>query len=160
MAQSKRSVLVPVDGSELAEKAFDWYVATTLRQGDKLVIYHSHQTPHLPIFNFKEGIHLPTSEWQEKLVEEQKKVKKLEDLYAAKAQALHKQIQYEFVIEADKNPGEGIVETAGKKNVSLIVMGTRGMGTVRRTVLGSVSDYVLHHAKVPVAVVPPEHKAQ
>ena len=64
------------------------------------------------------------------------------------------------MIEADKNPGEGIVKTAEEKHVSMIIMGTRGLGTVRRTVLGSVSDYVLHHAKVPVAVVPPEHKAE
>ena len=31
-------------------------------------------------------------------------------------------------------------------------MGTRGLGTVRRTILGSVSDYVLHHAHCPVCI--------
>ncbi len=31
-------------------------------------------------------------------------------------------------------------------------MGTRGMGTIRRTLLGSVSDYVVHHAHCPVTV--------
>ena len=34
----------------------------------------------------------------------------------------------------------------------MIVIGTRGQGTVRRTFLGSVSDYVVHHAHCPVAV--------
>ena len=34
----------------------------------------------------------------------------------------------------------------------MIVMGTRGLGTVRRTILGSVSDYVLHHAHCPVII--------
>ena len=29
------------------------YVATALRQGDKLILYHSHQTPHLSVFTFK-----------------------------------------------------------------------------------------------------------
>lgn len=34
-------------------------------------------------------------------------------------------------------------------------MGSRGLGTIRRTILGSVSDYVVHHANVPVVVCPP-----
>ena len=40
----------------------------------------------------------------------------------------------------------------------LIVVGSRGMGTVRRTILGSTSDYIIHHAHVPVVVVPKEKK--
>ena len=34
----------------------------------------------------------------------------------------------------------------------MIVTGTRGMGKVRRTILGSVSDYLVHHAHCPVVV--------
>ena len=49
-------------------------------------------------------------------------------------------------------PGETIVDTATKEHATLIVTGTRGMGAVRRTLLGSVSDYVLHHAHCPVLV--------
>ena len=49
-------------------------------------------------------------------------------------------------------PGVIIFETAQKEAVTLIVMGTRGMGTIRRTILGSVSDYVVHHSHVPVLV--------
>jgi len=36
--------------------------------------------------------------------------------------------------------------------VTTIVVGTRGLGSVRRTILGSVSDYVVHHAHCPVIV--------
>ena len=41
----------------------------------------------------------------------------------------------------------------------MIVLGTRGQGTVRRTILGSVSDYVVHHAHVPVTVCRHDMKA-
>ena len=51
-------------------------------------------------------------------------------------------------------PGHVIVSMADEFKASMIVMGTRGMGLLRRTILGSVSHYVIHHTKVPVTVVP------
>jgi nucleotide-binding universal stress UspA family protein len=49
-------------------------------------------------------------------------------------------------------PGEVIVDMALEEKASMIVMGTRGLGTIRRTIMGSVSDYVVHHAHCPVVV--------
>jgi nucleotide-binding universal stress UspA family protein len=49
-------------------------------------------------------------------------------------------------------PGEAIIEAARSENATMIVMGTRGMGTIRRTIMGSVSDYVVHHADIPVII--------
>lgn len=54
------------------------------------------------------------------------------------------------------HPGETVVKAAARHNVSHIVMGTRGFGLIRRTILGSVSEYVIHHSQVPVTVVPKE----
>lgn len=34
----------------------------------------------------------------------------------------------------------------------MIITGTRGMGKMRRTILGSVSDYLVNHAVCPVMV--------
>jgi nucleotide-binding universal stress UspA family protein len=50
-------------------------------------------------------------------------------------------------------PGERIVEAARDQACDLIVIGTRGHGGVRRLVLGSVGDYVMRHADVPVLLV-------
>ena len=64
------------------------------------------------------------------------------------------QIKYKFLEECCSKPGEGIVSCAEKEHADIIVIGTRGLSSLRRTVLGSVSDYVLHHSHKPVAVVP------
>ncbi|ESO85185.1 hypothetical protein LOTGIDRAFT_167972 [Lottia gigantea] len=48
--------------------------------------------------------------------------------------------------------GNAIVKTAENEKADCVVTGTRGLGTVRRTLLGSVSDYIIHHSHVPVLV--------
>ena len=50
--------------------------------------------------------------------------------------------------------GEGIIEIAKENKVTLIVMGTRGQNKIRRTFLGSSSDYCLHQSGLPVTVIP------
>ena len=62
------------------------------------------------------------------------------------------QITPKFVHEDGHGAGQHLVHIAKEEKVNIIVIGCRGLGTVRRTVLGSVSDYVLHHASVPVVV--------
>lgn len=47
-----------------------------------------------------------------------------------------------------------IVDVAEKENVDLIVMGSRGLGTVKRFLLGSVSDDVSQKARTSVLIVP------
>lgn len=60
--------------------------------------------------------------------------------------------------QENTKPGEVICKLAKDVNANLIVMGSRGMGTLRRTLLGSVSDYCVHHAHIPVAIVPPPNR--
>jgi nucleotide-binding universal stress UspA family protein len=49
-----------------------------------------------------------------------------------------------------------IVALAEELQADLIVMGSRGLGGVRRALMGSVSDFVVRHAHCPVLVVRPE----
>ncbi|MDH5481838.1 MAG: universal stress protein [Candidatus Bathyarchaeota archaeon] len=51
-------------------------------------------------------------------------------------------------------PSDSIVEVATKGKYDLIVLGSRGLGTVDRFLLGSVSDDVSHKAKCSVLIVP------
>ncbi|KAL5004803.1 hypothetical protein ScPMuIL_018259 [Solemya velum] len=49
-------------------------------------------------------------------------------------------------------PGHSVCEKAKEEKVDCIVTGCRGLGKIRRTMMGSVSDYILHHSHVPVMV--------
>ena len=54
-------------------------------------------------------------------------------------------------------PGTALLDNAG--DASLIVVGTRGHGSVAGLLMGSVSQEVVHKAQCPVVVVPHEESA-
>jgi nucleotide-binding universal stress UspA family protein len=56
-------------------------------------------------------------------------------------------------ILTEKPIRSAILERIGEGGHDLVVMGSRGRGTVRSAVLGSVSHHVLHHSPVPVLIV-------
>lgn len=67
-----------------------------------------------------------------------------------------KKVKNEILMRTNEggNAGQYVIDNAKDKSVDLVVMGSRGLGTVRRTFLGSVSDYVVHHSKIPVLICP------
>lgn len=60
------------------------------------------------------------------------------------------------------DPARALLDLAEQKNIDVIVMGSHGRGAWERMVLGSVSQRVIHEAKVPVVIVPPhlEHAVE
>jgi nucleotide-binding universal stress UspA family protein len=57
---------------------------------------------------------------------------------------------------AERYRAKQIVRVADDIAADLIVTGSRGLGGVRRALMGSVSDSVVRHAHCPVLVVRPE----
>jgi nucleotide-binding universal stress UspA family protein len=53
-------------------------------------------------------------------------------------------------------PDQEIVRLSEEIGAGLIVMGSRGLGGLRRALMGSVSDSVVQHAHCPVLVVRPD----
>ena len=60
----------------------------------------------------------------------------------------------------DTTIADAILAEAAEVDASAIVMGTRGLTGIKSVLLGSVSHAVVHHATVPVVIVPsPEASA-
>lgn len=55
-------------------------------------------------------------------------------------------------------PAEQIVSLAEELDAGVIVVGSRGLGVLRRAVLGSVSESVVRHAHCPVFVIRPDER--
>ena len=55
-------------------------------------------------------------------------------------------------------PDEEIVSQAEELGAGLIVIGSRGVGGIRRALMGSVSDSVVRHARCPVLAVREERR--
>lgn len=140
-AKKKRVVVLAVDESQYAEKALEFYIKNAMKEGDYLVCAHCPELYDLSMAS--------PAVVEQLLKDLSKKVKELEAKYETKLKGVN--LRGKFRTGQGK-PGEVICKIADEEKASLIVVGTRGLGTIRRTLLGSVSDYIIHHAHVPVLV--------
>lgn len=61
------------------------------------------------------------------------------------------------VVETMGNPAMQIIDES-KKGYDLVIMGSRGLGSVEGFLLGSVTSRVTHHVRVPILIIPPKGK--
>lgn len=146
---AERVVVVAVDGSDQADRAFNWYCENVNRPGDHVVVVFGAE--YKVSFMPGQVSESRLKEIQDEMSKEQQRVEGLTNKYVA--QMREKNIKGEAVPITGKKPEEAIISKAEEVKAAMIVMGTRGLGTIRRTLMGSVSDYVVHHAGIPVIVV-------
>ncbi|BHF75321.1 hypothetical protein SprV_0501841700 [Sparganum proliferum] len=153
-SQIARNVLLPVNLAEHSRRALDWY-ATNIYKSDDFIHVLYILEPSYAANNFgltAGGGQVKSGEINSMLAEHIELSKTLGHEFLLRIQ--ERGLQGNYVLCVGTRPGEQIVSYAKENNVDLIVMGSRGVGTLRRTVFGSVSDYVLHRVNVPMAVVP------
>ena len=138
-------ILVAIDGSDHAEKAFRHAMALAQKFGSKVVVVHV-MSP--PVAGGGMG-HFPVQEAVKAAFDSA-------DSLSSKFSSIAKQ---EFGLEVETATAKGgavadeILKAAESNKADLIVMGSRGLTGFKEMVLGSVSNAVVHRAKVPVLTV-------
>ncbi|VEL19037.1 unnamed protein product [Protopolystoma xenopodis] len=147
-----RCVLIGVDGSDHSDKALRYYLDWLVRPNDSVTLFCVIEPPSLPAFSITSLSSVPTEEWGKIM---QTRVLELANIENnSLADCLAKRVNARFLTQDASHVGEAIVKQADKQAADLVVLGSRGLGAVKRTILGSVSDYVLHHIDRPVCVIP------
>lgn len=133
-------ILVAVDGSQSAEKAFVKSIYLAQKCESKLDVVH--------VVSCELGGDSATTF---ELIDELKtKAEKMLDEY--KIQATKNNVPIEITV-TQGDPAQVIIELANAKRYDLIIMGTRGKSAFQELLIGSVSQKVMHHASCPVMVV-------
>lgn len=149
-----RRILVPLDGSELAEQILPHAIALARLADGELVLVRV-VTPYV-VTDFvteRPGVLPPTvfTEPRVRLAEE-------ELGRVAERLSIEEGITVSTRVVEHTQPAAGILEEAERTGADLIAAATHGRGGIARLVLGSVADKLIRAARVPVLVVRPQAK--
>lgn len=134
MASERPTVVVPLDGSTAAEAALAHAATIARRLGAHVLLL--------------------TVPWTDRPGDD-------EEARALLVQAIGSEVLRGLSVDsvvADedrRHPQEAILAAAHERPASLVVMGTRGRGTVQRALLGSVAEAVVASLRRPVVLVGP-----
>ncbi|PPR94304.1 hypothetical protein GOBAR_AA26364 [Gossypium barbadense] len=143
-----KKIGVAVDYSKGSKAALKWSIDNLLNQGDTLYLIHvkPHQSDEsrnllcLTTFDLGDLLFvalIPLSEFREKEVMK------------------HYEVEPDPVILdlVDIASRDKICESVEDLKLDCLVMGSRGLGTIQRVLIGSVSNYVMVNATCPVTIV-------
>ena len=143
-----KRILIPTDGSAVAEKAIKAGVALAAEMGASVTGYYAIEPP--PTHIYGEG-YLGDRKLADELDRRAREVaQRAVDRIAAEAQSAR--VKCETVIGKAVLPYKGIIETADQNQCDAIFMASNGHRGLTGLLVGSVTQKVLTHSKTPVLV--------
>ena len=145
-----KHILIPTDGSPQSAQAITGAVALAKVIGAKVtgLFAAPPATPILYRDNLPAGF--GTMEDHKRLIEDS--AGRYLDVVAQAAKQAG--VPCEVVTVTSDYPADAILETAAKRSCDLIVMATHGRRGIAGVLLGSETQRVVTHAKIPVLVYP------
>ena len=144
-----KTILIPIDGSPLSLKAARAGIELAGVTGAKVTALHV-MAPYAPAYA-GEGLFYSNAFTKEQYVST---TRANADKMLEKVEALASKAQVKCAKEAifSDKPWEGIIKSAGKLKCDTIVMASHGRSGIAGIVIGSQTNRVLTHSKIPVLV--------
>lgn len=153
-----RIVGVAVDFSACSRKALKWTIDNLIRNGDNLVLVTVQPEGHyeegeMQLWEATGSPMIPLAEVADPHTMNKYGIKPdAETLDIVSTASRQKGIIVVMKIFWG-DPREKLCEAVDRTPLSCLVIGNRGLGTLKRAIMGSVSNYVVNNADCPVTVV-------
>lgn len=154
-----RKYLIPIDAGPDTKRAAKFYAERLRRDNDMVFFVHVVEpTYHSPAVSLT--MDNPTAmagEMTKQMQEKLDNAKVLGQRYMAWAK--ENGIKSKAYVHVDGKPGHAILKASTDNKVDHIVIGSPGLNALGRVLLGSISDYIIHHSQIPVTLIPcPENE--
>ena len=157
---SFKKIFVPLDDSELSHRVFSQALELALIDRAQMMLFNcvtintlGETAVPIPV-DLGMNAELMNQAYQAQRLRLETDQKHASGLLKNYCDAAAKQgLQVEFDCKMDGDPGHSICESAKNWGADLIVLGRRGRTGFAEAFLGSVSNYVVHHASCSVFVI-------
>jgi nucleotide-binding universal stress UspA family protein len=142
-------ILVPIDGSELSERAAQSSLELARKLGARITGFVAEPMPPLPTMSSHAATYARDSEAHQARTEAHAR-KVLEGFRAKAAEA---GVPFDGKFQRTDTVDEAIVQAAGEFGCDLIVMVTHGRGAFGELLFGSHTKNVISRSKLPLLVL-------
>jgi nucleotide-binding universal stress UspA family protein len=166
--KDRRCILIGVDSSEASKHSVEWgYKHGIFKNDDIIILFTAWEDKiNLSSLNYIGSVHaapivLPSSMFDSKEIyrQNQKHLNTakhlLKNIYQCYFHENNHVLSLLVATHYNDNDSIGkiIINASNKLNVDLIIVGSRGLGKLQQFFMGSVSNYVIKHAKCPVLLI-------
>ena len=143
-----KNILLPVDGSELSEKAVKECIRFAKSAGAKVTVVHAVSHYHLNYWGMPQIVRKIEKDHEDEAKQlAQDWIDKLVKRVRAEG------VDCEGLIVLGDNPDEEIIGASDQRKCDLIIMASHGHKGLNAVLMGSETLKVLTHSKIPVLIV-------